>query len=101
MGGVGHEAGEGVDGGDGGDFVDGDVGECACEVGLAFRAGAQRGHERDRGVGFAGGQSGIAAEGKEIDLLAGGAGVVAADVKEAFVVGEDVVAGAVEAYAWL
>ena len=97
VGGVGHKAGEGVDGGDGGDFVDEDVGDGAGEVGLAFGAGAEGGHESDGGVGLAGGQAGIAAEGEEVDLLAGGAGVVAADVKEAVGVGEDVVADGVEA----
>jgi hypothetical protein len=101
VGGVGHEAGEGVDGGDGGDLVHEDVRDGVGEVGLAIGTGADGGHEGESRVGFAGGQAGVAAEGEEVDLLAGGAGVVAADLKVAGGVSEDVVACGVKGDAGL
>ena len=101
MGRVGHEAGECVHGSDRGDLVHVDVRNRAGEVGLAFRAGAEGGHEAEGSIVLAWGEAGVATEGEQVDLLAGRAGVVAGDAEAAILIGEDVVAGGIRGHSGL
>ena len=92
MRGIGHEASKRIDSGDGGDFIDGDEGDGGREVGLSIGAATEGGHESESRIDLAWRQAGVAAKSEQIDLLARGAGVVAADAEVAVGVGEDIVA---------
>jgi hypothetical protein len=87
--GVGHEAAEGVDGGYGGELVDGDVGDGDGQI-----AGAGTGSEGgEHGEGIVVGdavEARVAAGGKDVELLAGDAGVGSAEIEAPGGVGYEV-----------